>query len=67
MMRTSTGMTREAPMRPDLLFLNDAQQLGLQLKGHFPYLVEKERPAVGKFKHAGASRFSCRRVNAPGS
>ena len=42
---------------PDLLFLNDAQQLGLQIKGHFPYLVEKERPAVGKFKHAGRAVF----------
>ena len=37
--------------------LDDRQQFGLQMVRQVADLVEKERPAVGKFKHAGRAVF----------
>ena len=40
------------PMRLELLFLQHAQQLGLQLRRHVADFVEEQRAAVGGFEEA---------------
>ena len=56
------GGAEQADVDPDFLraakplkssVLQHAQQLGLQLRAHFGYLIQQERPAIGQFELAG--------------
>ena len=52
MKRTSTSTGRSEPDRGDLLLLDGAQELGLQVQRHLADLVEEEGAAVRHLEEA---------------